>query len=54
MLLAIEVGNTNMVLGLFAQMYGVDPRQFHEWHMAMYLDAIDWVSLPNAPPCTWT
>jgi len=36
-----------MVLGLFAQIYGVDPRLFHEWHMAMYLDAIDWVSLPN-------
>lgn len=37
-----------MVLGLFAQLYGVHPRLFHEWHMAMYLDAIDWVSLPNA------
>ncbi|GAB5548038.1 MAG: cryptochrome/photolyase family protein [Sandaracinaceae bacterium] len=37
-----------MVLGLFAQLLGVHPRRFHEWHMAMYLDAIDWVSLPNA------
>ncbi len=37
-----------MVLGLFALNYGVHPRKFHEWHMAMYLDAIDWVSLPNA------
>jgi deoxyribodipyrimidine photolyase-related protein len=37
-----------MVLGLFALLYGVHPRQFHEWHMAMYIDAIDWVSLPNA------
>jgi deoxyribodipyrimidine photolyase-related protein len=36
-----------MVLGLFAQIYGVDPRKFHDWHMAMYLDAIDWVSAPN-------
>lgn len=36
-----------MVLGLFAQVYGADPHEFHEWHMAMYLDAIDWVSLPN-------
>jgi deoxyribodipyrimidine photolyase-related protein len=36
-----------MVLGLFAQLLGVHPRRFHEWHMAMYLDAIDWVSLPN-------
>ncbi len=37
-----------MVLGLFAQIYGADPRRFHQWHMAMYLDAVDWVSLPNA------
>jgi deoxyribodipyrimidine photolyase-related protein len=36
-----------MVLGNFALLLGVHPRQFHEWHMAMYLDAIDWVSLPN-------
>lgn len=37
-----------MVLGNFAQLWGVHPKKFHEWHMAMYLDAIDWVSLPNA------
>ncbi len=36
-----------MVLGNFAQLWGVHPRKFHDWHMAMYLDAIDWVSLPN-------
>jgi deoxyribodipyrimidine photolyase-related protein len=36
-----------MVLGLLAQMLGVDPLEFHQWHMAMYSDAIDWVSLPN-------
>lgn len=36
-----------MVLGLFAQLLGVHPRKFHDWHMAMYVDAIDWVSLPN-------
>ena len=36
-----------MVLGLFAQLYGVDPLKFHHWHMAMYADAIDWVSMPN-------
>ncbi len=27
---------------------GVHPLAFHHWHMAMYADAIDWVSLPNA------
>ncbi|MFK7734909.1 MAG: cryptochrome/photolyase family protein [Pirellulaceae bacterium] len=36
-----------MVLGLYAQLLGVHPRKFHDWHMAMYADAIDWVSLPN-------
>ena len=36
-----------MVLGNFTQLWGAHPRLFHEWHMAMYLDAIDWVSLPN-------
>lgn len=37
-----------MVLGLFALLCGVHPRKFHHWHMAMYVDAVDWVSLPNA------
>jgi deoxyribodipyrimidine photolyase-related protein len=37
-----------MVLGLFAMLAGVHPKRFHDWHMAMYLDAVDWVSLPNA------
>ncbi len=37
-----------MVLGLYAQLLGVHPLAFHRWHMAMYADAIDWVSLPNA------
>ena len=37
-----------MVLGNFALLLGVHPRAFHQWHMAMYVDAVDWVSLPNA------
>ncbi len=37
-----------MVLGNLALLLGVHPRLFHEWHMAMYVDAVDWVSLPNA------
>ena len=36
-----------MVMGLFLMLYGADPYKTHHWHMAMYLDAIDWVSLPN-------
>lgn len=37
-----------MVMGLFSLLLGVVPRKFHEWHMSMFVDAIDWVSLPNA------
>lgn len=37
-----------MVLGNLALLLGVHPKKFHDWHMAMYVDAIDWVSLPNA------
>ncbi|MDF3129135.1 cryptochrome/photolyase family protein [Kiritimatiellaeota bacterium B1221] len=36
-----------MVLGQFSLLLGVHPYHFHAWHMAMYADAIDWVSLPN-------
>ena len=36
-----------MVIGLFAMLLGVEPMQVHEWYLAMYVDAIDWVSLPN-------
>jgi deoxyribodipyrimidine photolyase-related protein len=36
-----------MVLGQLALLSGVHPLKFHQWHMAMYADAIDWVSLPN-------
>jgi deoxyribodipyrimidine photolyase-related protein len=36
-----------MVLGLFAMLLGVRPYAVHQWHLSMYADAIDWVSLPN-------
>lgn len=36
-----------MVLGLFAMLLGVRPYEVHRWHMSMFWDAIDWVSLPN-------
>ena len=36
-----------MVLGNLSLLLGTHPYRFHEWHMAMYIDAIDWVSLPN-------
>ena len=37
-----------MVLGLFALLLGVRPYDVHRWHISMFWDAIDWVSLPNA------
>jgi deoxyribodipyrimidine photolyase-related protein len=36
-----------MVTGLFALLYGVEPRQIHEWYLAVYVDAVEWVELPN-------
>ncbi|MBL8218235.1 MAG: cryptochrome/photolyase family protein, partial [Bryobacterales bacterium] len=36
-----------MVTGLFALLLGVDPRQVHEWYLAVYVDAVEWVELPN-------
>jgi deoxyribodipyrimidine photolyase-related protein len=36
-----------MVTGLFALLLGVEPRQIHEWYLAMYVDAVEWVELPN-------
>ncbi len=36
-----------MVTGLFALMLGVHPKQVHEWYLAVYVDAVEWVELPN-------
>ncbi|WP_422126855.1 cryptochrome/photolyase family protein [Thioalkalivibrio sulfidiphilus] len=36
-----------MVTGLFAQLLGVRPRALHEWYLAVYVDAVEWVELPN-------
>jgi deoxyribodipyrimidine photolyase-related protein len=36
-----------MVTGLFALLLGVDPKQVHEWYLAVYVDAVEWVELPN-------
>lgn len=36
-----------MVTGLFAQLYGAQPQQVHEWYLAVYVDAVEWVELPN-------
>lgn len=36
-----------MVTGLFALLYGVKPQAVHEWYLAVYVDAVEWVELPN-------
>ncbi|HEY0957245.1 MAG TPA: cryptochrome/photolyase family protein [Roseateles sp.] len=36
-----------MVTGLFALLYGVEPRQLHAWYLSVYVDAVEWVELPN-------
>ncbi len=36
-----------MVTGNFAMLAGVDPAQVHEWYLAVYADAYEWVELPN-------
>jgi deoxyribodipyrimidine photolyase-related protein len=36
-----------MITGLFALLVGVDPKAVHEWYLAVYVDAVEWVELPN-------
>lgn len=36
-----------MVTGNFALLAGVDPYELHEWYLAVYADAYEWVEAPN-------
>ena len=36
-----------MVTGTFALLAGVDPHELHEWYLAVYIDAFEWVEAPN-------
>lgn len=36
-----------MVTGLFALLLGVRPQAVHEWYLAVYVDAVEWVEMPN-------
>ena len=36
-----------MVTGNFALLAGIEPAQVHEWYLAVYADAYEWVELPN-------
>jgi deoxyribodipyrimidine photolyase-related protein len=36
-----------MVTGQFALLAGIEPRQVADWYLAVYVDAVEWVELPN-------
>lgn len=36
-----------MVTGNFALLSGIDPAEVHEWYLAVYADAYEWVEAPN-------
>jgi deoxyribodipyrimidine photolyase-related protein len=36
-----------MVTGNFALLAGIDPAHVHEWYLAVYIDAFEWVEAPN-------
>lgn len=36
-----------MITGQFALLSGIDPRQVADWYLAVYVDAVEWVELPN-------
>ena len=36
-----------MVTGLYALLLGVKPQQIHAWYLGVYVDAVEWVELPN-------
>ena len=36
-----------MVVGNFALLAGLEPQALHRWYLGIYIDAFEWVELPN-------
>ena len=36
-----------MVIGNFALLAGLDPDAVHRWYLGVYIDAFEWVEMPN-------
>ncbi len=36
-----------MLIGNFALLAGLDPQALHRWYLGIYIDAFEWVELPN-------
>lgn len=36
-----------MITGTFALLIGVDPDEVDEWYLGIYIDALEWVEMPN-------
>ena len=36
-----------MVIGNFALLAGLDPAEVHRWYLGVYIDAFEWVEVPN-------
>lgn len=36
-----------MLIGNFALLAGLNPQQVHQWYLGIYIDAFEWVEMPN-------